>query len=183
MIFTLANGLTYSRLVLLPFVMVGIVTHHGWLAVVMMILMWITDLLDGRAARLAGQASPAGKTLDSTVDFVLIYLLFTTFYAAGRLTTVQFAFLYLALLAMLSLQLVTGRRGGGGEVVSTSLSKLTGGMQYAYLIFLVFLEVLPSWPWLWWLHAVYFVLLASAIVLFTLECGWRIAQANRAALE
>ena len=174
-IFTPANGFTYARLVLLPFVIGGVVTHHGWFTVICMILIWITDLVDGRLARAMGQQSAFGKTLDSTIDFTLIYSLFIAFYAAGRLATPQFAFLYLAMLSILSLQMVGAARGGGSDVVGTTLGKLTGALQYAYLIFLVVLEVwYPGW--LWPVHAVYFLILAVTTVLFAVECGLKVAE-------
>jgi phosphatidylglycerophosphate synthase len=175
-IFTIANGCTYARLILLPFVIGGVATRHGWLAVIGMIAIWVTDLLDGRLARRLGQAGEFGKTLDSTIDFTLIYSLFITFYAAGRLTTSQFAFLYLAMLAILSLQMVRAARGGGADIVGTTLGKLTGALQYAYLLFLVALEVLPYPHWLYVLHAIYFLILAATTVLFAVECGFKIAD-------
>ena len=80
---TMANGLTYARLVLLPFVIVGLVTDNGWLVAGAMFLAWVTDLLDGRVARSMGQGgTPFGKALDSTVDFAFIYCLSVR--AAGK---------------------------------------------------------------------------------------------------
>ena len=128
-IFTVANGFTYARLVLLPFVIAGITTHHGWLTLIGMVVVWITDLVDGRLARRMGQGgSPFGKTLDSTIDFILIYGLFIAFYAAGRISTWQFAFLYLAMLAILSLQMTSAARGGeaGGDAHSEGQPLVAG---------------------------------------------------------
>lgn len=180
-IFTPANGFTYARLVLLPFVIGGIVTHHGWFTVVFMLLVWITDLVDGRLARRQGSPTSFGKTLDSVVDFTLIYALFIAFYAAGRVSTLQFAFLYLAMLAILTLQMVGAARGSGSEIVGTALGKLTGALQYAYLIFLVFREVLPpDARWVYWLHTIYFLVLAATIVLFAAECLFKVLDLARA---
>ena len=143
-IFSVANGLTYARLVLLPFVIVGLGIDNGWLVVGAMFLAWVTDLLDGRVARMMGQGgTPFGKALDSTVDFAFIYCLFIAFYAAGRLETHQFAFLYLAMLTILSLQLFLTGTGRDKEVATTRLGKPTGALQYAYLLFLAALEVIP----------------------------------------
>jgi len=178
-IFTIANGLTFSRLVLLPFVIVGIATDNGWLAVVAMFLAWFTDLLDGKFARRAGPPTAFGKALDSTVDFALIYCLFIAFYAAGRLETYQFAFLYLAMLTILSLQLCLTATGRSDEVATTKLGKLTGALQYAYLLFLVALEVIdksqtiiPSVETftIATVDTVFFTVLAIAIVANSVEC-------------
>lgn len=173
-IFTVANGLTYARLVLLPFVIGGLVTDNGWLVVGAMFLAWGTDLLDGRVARKMGQeGTPFGKALDSTVDFAFIYCLFIAFYAAGRLATYQFAFLYLAMLTILSLQLFLTGTGREEEVATTRLGKPTGALQYAYLLFLAVLEVLPESAIseiIATVHTVYFAMLALAIVANSIEC-------------
>jgi len=178
---TAPNLLTFSRLVLLPVVIAGVVTRHGYLAVAAMVLLWITDLLDGRLARRLGQSSSFGKSLDSTIDFVLIYSLFIAFYAAGRLATWQFVFLYLAMLGILSLQFAQAA-DGGGELAATSLGKVTGALQYAYLLFLVALEVLPVSRFWSGAGMVLFVALALAILLNSAECAvrvWNIVRSPR----
>jgi phosphatidylglycerophosphate synthase len=167
---TIGNALTGARLILLPLVIVGIATHRGHLAVVAMAAIVVTDLLDGRIARRLGQASEFGKTLDSTIDFVLIYSLFIAFYAAGRLATFQFAILYLAMLTILLLQLVVAGTGRGAALGRTALGKLTGALEYGYLLFLVAMEVLPRRPGLTAAGIAFFVVLALAIVLNSIEC-------------
>lgn len=180
-IFTVANGFTYARLVLLPFVIAGITTKHGWLTLIAMVVVWLTDLVDGRLARRMGQAgSPFGKTLDSTIDFVLIYSLFMTFYAAGRLETWQFLILYLGMFATLLLQLSSSQ---GGEIVPTKLGKLAGALEYTFLIFLVVAEVLPPTPLLDQVKLVFFLVLAAGVVGSVVENLWRVRRAERAKAE
>lgn len=180
---TPANLLTFSRLILLPVVIVGIATKacHGYLAVVSMVAMWITDLLDGRIARLMGQAGPFGKALDSTVDFVLIYALFIAFYAAGRLETYQFAFLYLGMVTLLALQLSLTAAGQSDRVADTPVAKLTGALQYAYLLFLVALEVIPRSEVIETINLCYFTVLAIAIVINSVLCILEIAKLRQRA--
>ncbi len=176
---TAANVLTFSRLLLLPVVIFGIVTGRGAVAAVAMLILWITDLLDGRLARRLGQASPFGKALDSTVDFVLIYSLFITLYAAGRLVTYQFAVLYLGMLTTLCLQFALSAAGRGGEVAGGPLAKLTGALEYAYLLFLVALEVLPSRPLLFPIGRAFFAVLGICIVLNSVHSVLRIPGVSR----
>jgi phosphatidylglycerophosphate synthase len=180
-VFTIGNGLTFARLVLLPIIIVGVVTGHGWIAAVAMMAVVLTDLLDGRIARRLKEASAFGKTLDSTVDFVLIYSLFITFYAAGRLATYQFAFLYLAMLAILSLQFFMTAQGAGAVVTTTTPGKVTGALQYGYLLILVALEVVPQGRTAAMLSLGVFVLLAAAIVVSSIESVAIIARAARRA--
>lgn len=178
---TAANLLTFSRLIILPIVIVGIATRHGYEAVVAMGVILFTDLLDGRIARRLGQATSFGKSFDSTVDFVLIYALFIAFYAAGRLSTWQFGFLYLAMLTIFLLQFALIAAGKGEEVASTALGKITGALQYGYLLFLVALEVLPGSSAISAANSVFFVVLACAIVLNSIQCVARIRSMRRTA--
>jgi len=166
---TVGNALTVARLILLPVIIVGIVLGLGYLAVAGMAAVVLTDLLDGRISRRMGQASAFGGTLDSTIDFVLIYSLFIAFYAAGRLATYQFAIIYVAMLTNLMLQLFAMGTGQGEGVVRISLGKLTGALQYGYLLFLVVREVLPKTHPVATVNIVLFVVLAVGIVLSSIE--------------
>ena len=170
---TAANVLTFSRLILLPVVIIGIVTHQGYVTVAGMVVILATDLLDGRVARRLHQAGGFGKTLDSTVDFVLIYSLFIAFYAAGRLDSYQFAILYLAMLAILTLQFAE-IASGSKEAATTALGKLTGALQYGYLLFLVTREVIRPTPALDVLNSAFFGVLALAIAVNSGLCVARV---------
>ena len=175
-LFQPGNLLTVSRLALLPVIIAGVVENIGWLALGGMVAAWITDLLDGRLARRLGQAGPFGKTLDSTVDFVLIYSLFMTFYAAGRLHTYQFLIIYLGMFAILLLQLSSSQ---GGEIVPTRLGKLAGAIEYTFLIFLVVCEVLRPTPLLAEVKLIFFLVLAAGVVSSVAENLWRVRRGEQ----
>ncbi|UCC67961.1 MAG: CDP-alcohol phosphatidyltransferase family protein [Armatimonadota bacterium] len=179
-ILTIANVLTFARLILLPVVIVGIVTSQGWITVAGMALVLLTDLLDGRIARRLRQAAQFGKALDSTVDFVLIYSLFIAFYAAGRLATYQFAILYVAMLTILSVQLLTQ---SSGTIASPVTGKLLGALEYVFLLFLTVREVLPEAPLLASLGLGLFLMLAGAIAVNTIVCLRIIVTATRPASD
>lgn len=179
-IIMVANAFTYARLVLLPFAVAGIATRHGWLTFLAMLLIWLTDLIDGKIARRQGRPGPFGKTLDSTVDFVMIYSLFIAYYAVGRLGTHQFAVLYLAMLSILTLQLYLGAQGAGGPIVPTNLGKLTGALQYIYLLYLVFTGVAREGRVLYGIHTILFLALTVVTLAFAVECGLRMAKPESA---
>ena len=172
---TAANLLTFSRLILLPVVIIGIATHQGYVTVAGMVVILATDLLDGRVARRLHQAGGFGRTLDSTVDFVLIYSLFIAFYAAGRLDSYQFAILYLAMLTILTLQFA-GIASGSEEAATTALGKLTGALQYGYLLFLVTREVIRPTPAVDVLNTAFFGVLALAIAVNSGLCVARVVS-------
>ncbi|MCX6843785.1 MAG: CDP-alcohol phosphatidyltransferase family protein [candidate division WOR-3 bacterium] len=71
-IVTIPNVLSISRLVLLPVVLLLLFKHQGTAAVVVMLVSWSTDALDGYLARKLGQVSNLGRVLDHLVDKVWV---------------------------------------------------------------------------------------------------------------
>jgi cardiolipin synthase len=75
-VFTIANQLTLLRLLLIPaFVIFTLYGRFGW-ALATFIVAGITDLLDGLAARAAGQKSELGAWLDPAADKLLLVTTF-----------------------------------------------------------------------------------------------------------
>ena len=175
-VLTIGNALTASRMLLLPVLVCAIVLNQGYLAVAAMALVIISDLLDGRVSRRLGQTSYFGATFDSTIDFALIYSLFITFYAAGRLATYQFAIIYLAMLTTFMMQIgnMASRQSEG--IVKSRTGKLTGAVQYGFLLFLVVSEVLPKTALLLDIKTVFFAVLAVLIVLSSIGAVLRVRK-------
>jgi len=71
-LWTAANFLTLSRIVLLPFIITGIVTHHRLAALVFMLISLGTDIFDGYIARHFHQETEFGKILDPVVDKICL---------------------------------------------------------------------------------------------------------------
>lgn len=67
-IWTVANALTASRILLLPFILAGIITQHRITALVIMLISLGTDIFDGYIARRYNQETEFGKILDPVVD-------------------------------------------------------------------------------------------------------------------
>ena len=75
-VFTIANQLTLLRMLLIPaFVILTIYGEFGW-ALAVFALAGLTDLLDGVAARMAGQKSELGAWLDPAADKLLLVTTF-----------------------------------------------------------------------------------------------------------
>jgi cardiolipin synthase len=71
-LFTLANQLTLLRMLLIPvFVILMLYGYRAW-ALAVFVLAGVTDLLDGLAARRAGQQTTLGVWLDPAADKLLI---------------------------------------------------------------------------------------------------------------
>lgn len=75
-VFTLANQLTLLRMLLIPaFVILTLYGRFGW-ALIVFAIAGLTDLLDGLAARVAGQKSDLGAWLDPAADKLLLVTTF-----------------------------------------------------------------------------------------------------------
>ena len=75
-VFTLANQLTLLRMLLIPaFVIFTLYGEFGW-ALATFAFAGLTDLLDGLAARVAGQKSTLGAWLDPAADKLLLVTTF-----------------------------------------------------------------------------------------------------------
>ncbi|HEY6103981.1 MAG TPA: CDP-alcohol phosphatidyltransferase family protein [bacterium] len=83
--FAYADALTGARLIMLPYLIYALVVRIPGLALTTLAVMILTDLVDGRIARRLGQSRAFGAGFDSGIDFVIIYSLFTTFFAIGIL--------------------------------------------------------------------------------------------------
>jgi len=75
---TLPNFLSISRLFLLPLILFFIATKQNVVALVLMIVSWITDALDGFIARRTNQVTNLGKLLDHLVDKIWVGTILVT---------------------------------------------------------------------------------------------------------
>lgn len=75
-VFTIANQLTLLRMLLIPaFVILTLYGEFGW-SLAVFAFAGLTDLLDGMAARSAGQKSELGAWLDPVADKLLLVTTF-----------------------------------------------------------------------------------------------------------
>lgn len=73
---TVANQLTFLRLVLIPFLLIAILNNRFGLALFLFILAAVTDVLDGLVARYLKQNTALGMFLDPIADKLLMTLCF-----------------------------------------------------------------------------------------------------------
>jgi phosphatidylglycerophosphate synthase len=164
---TVADALTGVRLVILPYLLYALVRPRPGLAAVTFAAMVATDLVDGRIARRLGQAREFGGAFDSTVDFVVIYSIFTVFSAVGLLPWWKWAVIFFPGLLMAWTQALQVRRARAVVFAPAPAGKAVGQIQYVYLPFLLARRF--WWPAGWALTAdhILFALLAAAIAVNT----------------
>ncbi len=77
-ILTIPNILSISRLFFLPLVLFFLFRHESIPAVIIMLISWLTDGLDGFLARKMRQVSNVGKVLDHLVDKIWVAAILIT---------------------------------------------------------------------------------------------------------
>jgi cardiolipin synthase len=73
---TLANQLTFLRLVLIPFFVISVLEGRFGVALGLFVTAALTDLLDGLSARMLGGGTPLGAYLDPAADKLLLVAAF-----------------------------------------------------------------------------------------------------------
>jgi len=169
--FTLADALTGARLVMLPYLIFALVRPLPGMAVATLGVMIGTDLVDGRVARRLGQARDFGAAFDSTVDFVLIYTMFTTFLVTGVLPWWKWAVNFFPGLLMAWTNLLHVQRAGDVAFVPARVGKLVGLLQFVYLPLLLARAFWMSAGWAQQVDHALFGVLAVAIVFNTIDYG------------
>lgn len=135
--FTYADALTGARLVMLPYLIYALAARHGGLAAVTLLAIIGTDLIDGTVARKTGQAREFGVALDSTVDFLIIYSVFTTFFAVGVLPWWKWLVIFISGVVMAVTEGLSVLRADDVKLGKALVGKKVGQVQVVYLFFLL----------------------------------------------
>jgi len=77
-VLTLPNFLSISRLFLLPLILLALATKQSVTALILMVISWISDALDGYLARKMNLVSNIGKLLDHLVDKIWVGTILVT---------------------------------------------------------------------------------------------------------
>jgi len=162
--FTYADALTGARLLLLPYLLYALAASLPGLATATLAAMIGTDLVDGPIARRTGQVRPFGSVFDSTVDFVVIYSLFTTFFALGVLPWWKWLVIAVIGCVIAATQIATVRKGRVLALAPVRYGKLVGQLQFAYLPVLLARTFWVKTVWAATADDTLFGLLAVAVV-------------------
>lgn len=156
---------------MLPYLVYGLAASLAGLVMVTFVAMIMTDLVDGRVARRLKQARAFGGVLDSTVDFVVIYALFTALFLICVLSWWKWLVIFAPAVLMAVTQVLHMLRASEVEFAPAPVGKLVGMIQYVYLPFLFARRFwLQDAPWPTIDHLA-FAVLAVAIVFNTLAYG------------
>lgn len=174
--FTYADALTGSRLVMLPFLLYGLAARLSGLALATLLAMLATDLIDGRIARRLGQTRPFGAVLDSTIDFLVIYSLFTTFFALGVLPWWKWLAILGPAVLMALTQTTSVLRAGEVAFAPAAFGKLVGLIQFVYLPLLLARTFWLTAGWAAGADHVIFAVMMAANTLNTIDYAKTLAR-------
>ena len=109
---TVPNFLTFSRIVLVPFIAVLFCKGELIWALVLLAVSGLTDLFDGKIARRFNQVSALGKILDPVADkltqITLAILLFITFNNVTNKTLKAFSWVFLVFILKEAVMVIGG---------------------------------------------------------------------------
>ena len=148
---TIANGLTLVRLLLVPALVVAIARQRSVPALIIFVTAIISDLADGRIARLRGEATPFGGFFDHLTDALFVA---AGLFVLSRQAVVPVALPVLLLLAFA--QYTFDSRALTGRPLRTSrIGRWNGVAYFVVLGTPVVREGLglgfPSDSWVYWL--------------------------------
>lgn len=164
---TLADAVTGCRLVLLPFLVYALAQRLAGLGAGLLAAVIVSDLIDGRIARLMPRVRNFGGAFDSAIDFVVIYVLFTVLFIIGLLPWWKWAVILVTGLLMAVTQTLYAVSAGDIVFAPTVTAKLVGQIQYVYLLLLTARRFWLTGEWVQLTDHAVFALLALAIAVNT----------------
>jgi cardiolipin synthase len=166
------NALSILRIILTVPVVLTLLNHQYFLAIILFFVAGITDALDGWIAKRYGFQSRLGSILDPAADKLLLVSSFIVLYIIDLLPM-----WLLVLIFLRDVMIVSGAIGrfiGAGvsekELLAPSkLSKINTALQILLVLFLVLTQIYPvltSWT------TAFFVIIATSTVLSGVDYVW-----------
>lgn len=174
-VFTVGNALSVFRVLLLPFIIwthqVNELTPDIWL-LVLVVLMVLSDFLDGYLSRLFNQVSELGKWLDPLADKICAVVLFTYVWFIGWVPIWFFLLIVVRDVAILIGSLFIKQKRGK-VAMSVMTGKVTVFVMSMYWVTLVFLPDMITLNLVFKYATTFMILLSSGVYLVR---GYKILQ-------
>jgi CDP-diacylglycerol--glycerol-3-phosphate 3-phosphatidyltransferase len=138
-VLTLPNFLSISRLFLLPLILLALATKQSITALILMIISWLSDALDGYLARKLNLVSNIGKLLDHLVDKIWVgTILVTLVLVKGLPVYIATAVIVRDLLIVTGSSLIAKTRK---NIISSNVMGKIAGFLFAVLIVIYTLDL------------------------------------------
>jgi len=137
---TFATVITICRMILVPFIVAAMITHHWGAAFWLFLTAALTDMLDGGIARLSGEKTFLGACLDPVADkFLLLSVFFTLAFIQTPLFSIPLwfvAFVLLKELMVIGGSFIMLLLGQPLHICPTWLGKITTASQITFIVWL-----------------------------------------------
>tara|TARA_Y100000310_G_C20691671_1_gene822678 strand:- start:1618 stop:2133 length:516 start_codon:yes stop_codon:yes gene_type:complete len=131
-IINVPNSITLLRLISIPFFIMLYVNGNIKLSLILLVLMVLSDKLDGFSAKFMKQNTKFGGGFDSFTDYVMIISVLVMFMLVGRIQIYWIIVLLFPTLIIAFIKILYGRKRKKFPV--TIFAKLTVGFIYLVLI-------------------------------------------------
>lgn len=171
---TIPNIISIIRLLMIPFILYTYYRGHSHLAVALVIISFVSDVVDGYIARHFHQVTPLGKMLDPFAD-KLTQIALAVIICLNHRQLIPVAIILTlkeGAMMVLGLRLL---RSGGEPFSALWWGKLSTGVFYLGVVVLIFFEQELSSAWFWGISGVISLCLINSILLYLREY-WRMAQ-------
>lgn len=139
-----ANFLTISRVIAVPFFIVALTYHYNGTALAIFVLCGLTDGLDGFIARTYHQRTKIGAFLDPLADKLLLTSSFVTLTLVNLPNTIPFWVIVTVISRDVIISIgiaVLFMLGANVTIAPTKIGKLTTFLQITLIILVLFLNV------------------------------------------
>jgi phosphatidylglycerophosphate synthase len=138
-LWTAANLCTVTRVALLPLLVPFYLSERFILSFLLILLIGLSDIFDGRLARRTNTASTFGAIMDVSADCLTIFVIQGFLLATGDWQ------LYLLLLSLLSIATFSVHAGVRGRIAKTRFGRYTGAVLVtAFLVATLCKAIQPS---------------------------------------
>ncbi|MFN0116753.1 MAG: CDP-alcohol phosphatidyltransferase family protein [Elusimicrobiota bacterium] len=137
-VMTLANKITILRILLIPFIVIGLLKGHPIRILPLIGFSMLTDFIDGVVARKRGERTKLGAFLDPMADKLFLSALFITLVFLGKMEVWVFVMAFsrdlLIVLGWLIIFILTG----SSEIEPRILGKIATAVQMTSAILFLF---------------------------------------------
>jgi CDP-diacylglycerol--glycerol-3-phosphate 3-phosphatidyltransferase len=139
---TVPNVISAVRILLLPVFGILLVLHLFWASIVVLLIVFVTDFVDGFIARRFDQMSALGAWLDPVADRLTVVFVVTAFAASG---VVPWQLVVILLVPdVLSGLWAVGSFHGAPDVRVSKVGKVRTALLFVGLFFMLFGEAVPA---------------------------------------
>lgn len=128
----LANLITFSRIFFIPFLIIGELQEKYVQSLIIMLLISMSDLIDGMVAKQAGNNCKGGDIFDIVADFMVVLSIFVLWYLKQR---VSIYIIFLILFSFITFGYISFLKK---KIVKNKIGKYVGAVCFSGITVIIF---------------------------------------------